>query len=470
MYDAPESNLGSSKREEAQRALGAGISKLAFEIVDTAGILEHLNETSQVVSQQLSGLSNSADQIGAAVADMATRLGQIDESHAQSLSRAQETIGELKTSGAQAREVAEWVNGLGERMQPLEVSLKRVRDSAARISGIATEVNILAINARIEAARAGEEGRGFAVVAESIGQLSKQTADVTKVISEEIQSFASSVSSMKNEAQSMSDRAEATISAQSRSDAALTEISQDMEQSTSDIQAIAGDARTAGDLNAQFTPILADITGRIHDSTGFITKGHAQLHQAAEHVEEVVQLTVDAEIPTEDSPMIARVTAAAAKISELFEAAIENGKISSDGLFDTAYRPVPGSNPEQVTTRFTDLTDALLPEIQEAMLETDPRIVFCAAVDRNGYLPTHNKKFSQPQGDDPVWNAANARNRRIFDDRVGLKSGQSTAPFLLQVYRRDMGGGNMVMMKDLSAPITVNGRHWGGLRLAYKPS
>jgi methyl-accepting chemotaxis protein len=103
------------------------------------------------------------------------------------------------------------------------------------------------------------------------------------------------------------------------------------------------------------------------------------------------------------------------------------------------------------------------------VLDLDPRIVFCAAVDRNGYLPTHNRKFSHPQTDDPVWNAAHCRNRRIFDDRVGLKAGRSTAPFLLQVYRRDMGGGQSVLMKDLSAPITVGGRHWGGLRLAYRP-
>jgi methyl-accepting chemotaxis protein len=92
-------------------------------------------------------------------------------------------------------------------------------------------------------------------------------------------------------------------------------------------------------------------------------------------------------------------------------------------------------------TRFVTLTDRLLPPIQEPVLDLDPRIVFCAAVDRNGYLPTHNRKFSQPQSADPVWNAANCRNRRIFDDRVGLKAGRSTAPFLLQVYRRDMGGG-----------------------------
>jgi methyl-accepting chemotaxis protein len=62
---------------------------------------------------------------------------------------------------------------------------------------------------------------------------------------------------------------------------------------------------------------------------------------------------------------------------------------------------------------------------------------------------------------------ANCRNRRIFDDRVGLKAGRNTGPFLMQVYRRDMGGGDFVMMKDLSAPITVGGRHWGGLRMAF---
>jgi methyl-accepting chemotaxis protein len=67
-----------------------------------------------------------------------------------------------------------------------------------------------------------------------------------------------------------------------------------------------------------------------------------------------------------------------------------------------------------------------------------------------------------------VWNTANCRNRRMFDDRVGLKAGRNTEPFLLQVYRRDMGGGEFVLMKDLSAPLWVGGRHWGGLRLAYR--
>ena len=38
----------------------------------------------------------------------------------------------------------------------------------------------------------------------------------------------------------------------------------------------------------------------------------------------------------------------------------------------------------------------------------------------------------------------------------------------MQTYRRDMGGGVFVLMKDLSAPIVVHGRHWGGLRIGVR--
>jgi len=48
------------------------------------------------------------------------------------------------------------------------------------------------------------------------------------------------------------------------------------------------------------------------------------------------------------------------------------------------------------------------------------------------------------------------------------KVGANTKPFLLQTYRRDMGGGKFVLMKDLSAPIFVNGRHWGAFRIGFR--
>lgn len=171
-----------------------------------------------------------------------------------------------------------------------------------------------------------------------------------------------------------------------------------------------------------------------------------------------------------DQAFIDIATRVARDVSTRFEKAISSGEISMEDLFDTDYRPVEGSNPAQVLTRYIDFTDRVLPEYQEPALEQNERIAFCAAVDPNGYLPTHNLKYSKPQKpDDPVWNAANCRNRRIFTDRTGKAAGANTKPYLIQSYLRDMGGGVFVLMKDLSVPVVVNGRNWGNIRLGFKP-
>jgi methyl-accepting chemotaxis protein len=159
----------------------------------------------------------------------------------------------------------------------------------------------------------------------------------------------------------------------------------------------------------------------------------------------------------------------AAKASAAIEGAVRSGRISAADLFDTDYQPIAYTEPRQYLTRFTALMDEILPPIQEPPLANDGRVVFCAAVDHNGYLPTHNKKYSQAQRpDDPAWNTANCRNRRIFADRAGLIAARNTKPFVVQTYPRDMGGGVTVMLKEIDAPIIVQGRQWGGLRLAIK--
>jgi len=120
---------------------------------------------------------------------------------------------------------------------------------------------------------------------------------------------------------------------------------------------------------------------------------------------------------------------------------------------------------------YTELFDRLLPPIQEAVLQKEQRIDFCVTVDRNGYLPTYNLKYSQPQrSGETAWNVANCRNRRIFDDFTGIAAARSRAPALVQTYRRDMGGGKFLLMKDVSAPVLVHGRHWGALRLGCRPT
>ena len=59
------------------------------------------------------------------------------------------------------------------------------------------------------------------------------------------------------------------------------------------------------------------------------------------------------------------------------------------------------------------------------------------------------------------------RNRRVFDDRAGILAARCLKP-IVQTYARDLGGGNIVLLKEIDAPIAVGGRHWGGVRLAVK--
>jgi methyl-accepting chemotaxis protein len=185
--------------------------------------------------------------------------------------------------------------------------------------------------------------------------------------------------------------------------------------------------------------------------------------------EQMIEAVIDSGVATEDSPYIRTAQQTAARVSQLLEDALRMRTLSEAALFDERYAPIAGTDPQQFMTGFVELAERLFPQVQEPVLRLSDKVVFCIAVDRNGYIPCHNQAYNQPQRPgDVLWNTAHSRGRRIFNDRTGLASARNKRPFLLQTYRRDMGGGNFIVMKEAAAPITVAGRHWGGLRLAFK--
>jgi methyl-accepting chemotaxis protein len=174
-------------------------------------------------------------------------------------------------------------------------------------------------------------------------------------------------------------------------------------------------------------------------------------------------------IRDQNTEFVTRAIDAGAALTKIFNDAIATGAISVEDMFDTDYLEIAGSNPVQHRTRILNWADRVLPDFQEAFLKKDPRMAFCVAIDRNGYLPVHNRIYSQPQRPgDVAWNTANSRNRRIFNDPAGLAAGRNTRSYLIQSYARDMGNGVTVMMREIDVPIRVKGRHWGGFRTAYK--
>jgi methyl-accepting chemotaxis protein len=174
-------------------------------------------------------------------------------------------------------------------------------------------------------------------------------------------------------------------------------------------------------------------------------------------------------IHDENTEFVTRAMEAGTTLTKIFEDALASGAISIEEMFDEDYIEIAGTNPLQHRTRILGWADSALPPFQEAFLAKDSRMVFCVMIDRNGYLPVHNKIYSHPQRPgDVTWNTANSRNRRIFNDPAGLAAGRNLRSYLIQSYARDMGNGKTIMMREIDVPIRVQDRHWGGFRTAYK--
>ncbi|HEV7372797.1 methyl-accepting chemotaxis protein [Arenibaculum sp.] len=443
--------------------------KLGIEIADVAGCIEDVSarvarEAEIFGALRLDAKEMAMGAVSIAQAAKSTRAvaqgarGDVDGAKAQ-----------LDGSLQAIQALVAGVTGMEGGLNGLREALVRIGRVAGEIAAIAKQTNLLALNATIEAARAGEAGRGFAVVAGEVKALAGKTAEATAEIDTTLRQLNEQASRLIEE----STASMGTARVVSEGTAALGSIFETVGKAMADVdRETSGIDEAASDIGGR----CRSVQGRIDGMSADVDLSARDLAAARDRAvnllgisERLIGVTAELDIETVDTPFIRAARETAARVAAVLEDAVQTGRIALDDLFDERYVPVPGTEPQQVTTRFTGLTDAVLPSIQEPVTALDERVVFCAAVDRNGYLPTHNARFSQPQRTgDPAWNAANSRNRRIFNDRVGLAAGRNTRPFLLQTYRRDMGGGQFAMMKDVSAPVIVLGRHWGAVRLAYR--
>lgn len=446
----------------------AGIAAhLGHDIVEVSGFLDHVQDQATSQSALMRTIAAQGATIDRAATSAATAAAAVAQGTAQTHAIVTTSASFVETSSKRAISVAERVSGFSVQMEQLMKTLAASEADIAQITAIAREVNILAVNAKIEAARVGDAGRGFAVIANAVRDLAQNTTTTAETIFAKINTLKHSVTTLTSDASLAATDAKQVIQEAVQTNAAFTQIADHITQMDRQTAEITTETHRVTAAVADFLPGAKQAEVGLSKTTQDLRQVTRRTTALIDASERIAQMTVALGGDSKDKAFIDRVQHDARAIGRCLDQAITDNQITLAQVFDTNYAAVAGTNPVQYTTAITDLSDRLFPPIQEAALAFADNVVFCAAVDTNGYLPTHNMKFAQAQGDDPNWNAGNCRNRRIFDDRVGLKSGRNTAPFLLQVYRRDMGAGAFKMMKDLSAPIFVGGQHWGGLRLAY---
>lgn len=143
---------------------------------------------------------------------------------------------------------------------------------------------------------------------------------------------------------------------------------------------------------------------------------------------------------------------------------IAQGETSEAKLFSFLYYPIEATNPPKFSTEWDKLADRDIRPIEDDILSKSAALIFTVMVDRHGYLPAHNTRYSQPLTGNLAVDLVNNRTKRIFADKTGLAAARNTEPYLIQKYQRDTGE----KMEDLSVPIFVRGKKWGSVRLGYR--
>jgi methyl-accepting chemotaxis protein len=468
----PRASNSATTEQDRERgilaALGNQLCRFGLEIAEISGSINGVSESVKKDVEYFHGLQGGLDDLESVKTDVQHALERATVATADMTRNLSASQGTVEGALDEIAQLTNSVDSLRQRMTEVSAALDTIGKVTELISRIARQTNLLALNATIEAARAGEAGKGFVVVAAEVKQLASSTGRATGEIDsvlDDIKGRFSRLSAEMERTASTATRVHERTDAFANHLAVVQEAASTISETTQQIDGCVGHV---GKACEDFSRIFEEVSRNLTKSSETLTTANSGLGNVAGQADELV-LAVAQNADTNDTIMASYVSEAARAIGAAFEAGVSSEEITEADLFDRNYEVIPKTNPEQYMTRFVAFTDRVLPAIQEDILGRSDRIAYCVATDDHCFVPTHNLSVSKPQGRDPAWNAANCRNRRFFTNDSVKRAVANEKPLLLQTYSRNMGGGKVVLMKEISSPLFLRKRKWGVVRLGYHP-
>jgi methyl-accepting chemotaxis protein len=419
-----------------------------------------------------------ASQLGAAerIVDSAQQMIATEEQTSllsqQALGAAQQTRGSSDAGLQLLRETIACMHQLSARadasralIETLSQRSEDIQRVTQVIQGIASQTNLLALNAAIEAARAGEYGRGFAVVADEVRGLAARTANATGEVGQMVADIQQQTAAVVEQIRQLAGDLDHSVGAVEQAGAGLERIAGLAQGVERQVEEIAGGSRNNREQLGELFAAVEQVRGDLAESDAHTRRLGAAAERLEGQAEQISERLAEVGLDDYHQRVLDLAREGARAIAAQFETDLDAGRIGLDELFDRELEVVPGTWPSKYRTRYDGYCDRVLPALQEPLLKRHEGLVFAIACTPQGYVPTHNQAFSAAPTGDREHDMARSRSKRLFNDRTGIRCGSHQQPLLLQTYTRDTGE----LMHDLSVPILVRGRHWGGLRLGYRP-
>ncbi|AEV62593.1 methyl-accepting chemotaxis protein [Pseudomonas ogarae] len=447
-----------------QREIISNVQALTVHIaVESARSLKNISDSSDSATHQARFAKEVMDQSNTAVGrieEVSRQTQGISSTTAQNLSMARDSYAELLEVTGNISEISSSLGEFATLVSALNQRSSSIKSIVGLIQQISAQTNLLALNAAIEAARAGESGRGFAVVADEVRTLAQNVSRATDDISRNIDAMLDEVSSTHEQTTQISHSARETQKVVERASGHFESMIGDFESTNGKLADIATHIQQFADSNTG----INDRVTQIHADSQLIDQRMQHSATATRDLSGVAEKvqTLLGRFVLGHGKLDAAITRAS-ECRDTLQVRLEALQGEGLNLFDQNYQLIPGTDPKQYMASYTERFAQVCQEECDKLTRSTPGGKVSFIVDSKGYCPVNNSWVSKPPTGDRAVDLPVCRNKRIFNDPIGLRAAGNVQRFLLQTYLRDTGE----IMTEIDVPFFFGGRHWGNLRVGF---